>query len=359
MVDRSKLFNVFKNLKKGSDEYSEPFQPTLNLHANSRVLIIDAMNMFLRNFTAVNKHNSAGHHIGGLTGFLRSLGAMIKLHNPTKVIIAFDGENGSRARKYLYRPYKANRNHKKITNTKSFSSYEEEKSSKNIQITRLVEYLRCLPVTMMIFDSLEADDVIAHLAKYIPDTYPDSYTYIISSDQDYMQLVNERVLLYSPIKQLTYDTARVLSEYNIHPLNLNVYKSLVGDTSDNLPGVSGIGQKNIIKMFEGLKSPQAHGLKYIYDVCESEVKPIKSVLYDRILYVKNTVETMFQVMDLHNVNIHPDDREEIERLYEKKPPVLDISLFLELYSEDLLGDSIPYTSNWVNCFQQLNRYKCE
>lgn len=352
MTDKSRLLSIFKNLDK---EESVEVHPTLNLHLNSRVLLIDGFNLFLRNFCAVNKHNLAGNHVGGLTGFLRSLGSLIKTHSPTRIVIAFDGEKGSQARKYLYRPYKANRDQKKITNPKVFKSHEEEKGSKNDQITRLVDYLRCLPVTMLMYDNLEADDVIAYLAKYIPQNHPDSVTYIVSSDQDYMQLVNDKVFLYSPTKQVSYNTERVLSEYGVHPLNLNVYKALVGDTSDNLPGVSGVGQKTVGKLFEGLKDPVAHGLEYIHTVCQE--KPVKSVLYDRITYVRKTVEIMFEIMDLHNPNIHPDDIEDIERVYQQKVPTLKKSELMELYSEDLLGDSIPYVQNWLENFTPLSRYK--
>jgi 5'-3' exonuclease len=353
MTDRSHLLNIFKDLER--DVSDIPSQPSINLHTNSRVLIIDAMNLFLRNFCALNSHNLAGHHIGGLIGFLKSLRAMINMHNPTKVILAFDGEKGSQSRKYLYRPYKANRSASKITNPRSFRTAEEEKGSKNDQITRLVDYLRALPVTMVVCDNLEADDIIAHLCTHIYDTYPDSYTYIVSSDQDYMQRVNDRVFLYSPIKQILYTEARVLEEYKIHPLNHNVFKALVGDSSDNLPGVAGIGHKNVIKLFEGLKEPEMKGLEYIYQVCEE--KPTNSVLYDRVLFTKNMVETMFQVMDLHNPNIHPDDIEYIENLYDVKAPTLNKSEFLELYTEDRMADNIPYTSKWLDAFAPLNRYK--
>ena len=353
MTDTSRILNIFKNIKeKGGGSVIEP---TLNLHANSRVLLIDGMNLFLRNFSAVNKHNLVGNHVGGMSGFLRSLGAMVKLHNPTKVIIAFDGEKGSQARKYLYRPYKANRDGKKLSNPRIFSSVEEEKGSKNDQITRLIDYLRCLPVTMMVYDGLEADDIIAYLAKYIPTTYPDSYTYIVSSDEDYMQLVNDQVFLYSPIKHILFNTEKVLEKYNIHPLNLNVYKALVGDTSDNLPGVSGIGEKTVVKLFEELKQPEVKGLEYIYETCEQ--KPTNSVLYDRILFVKKTVEIMYQIMDLHNPNISEEDIEDIERLYQKKVAPLDKPGFMKLYHEDRMGDVIPYVNNWLDCFKALGFYK--
>jgi len=352
MTDTSRILSIFKNIK---EKGSGPVEPTLNLHANSRVLLIDGMNMFLRSFAVVNKHNLAGVHVGGLTGFLRSLGSMIKLHNPTKVIIAFDGEKGSQARKYLYRPYKANRDGKKLNNPKVFRSYDEERGSKNDQITRLIDYLRCLPVTLMVYDGLEADDVIAYLAKYIPNTYPDSFTYIVSSDEDYTQLVNERVLFYSPTKKILFNTSKVLEVFGVHPLNINVYKSLVGDTSDNLPGVSGIGDKTVTKLFEDLKQPEAKGLSYIYETCQE--KPVNSVLYDRVLFVQKTVEIMYQIMDLHNPNISEEDIQDIERLYHRKVVPLDKSGFMTLYNEDRMADIIPYTSNWLDLFRPLTLYK--
>lgn len=356
MTDRSRLLNIFEKVKKGEDEEEviSP-QPLLNMHANSRVLLVDGMNLFLRAFSAVNKFNLTGHHVGGLVGSLRSLGSLVKEFTPTKVIVVFDGEKGSVARKYLYRPYKANRDQKKIVNPKSFRSSDEEKSSKNLQITRLVDYLQTLPVQMMCFDNLEADDVIAYLAKYIPDNYEDSYTYIVSSDQDYLQLVNDRVLVYSPTKKELYNTKKVLSEYGVHPLNHNLFKALIGDTSDNLPGVSGIGEKNVLKLFSDLSRPEALGLDYIYETCEK--KPTKSVLYDRVMYVKNTLQTMMQLVDLHSVNIHPNDAQEVQRIYNSKPPAFDRQGFIELYNMDKMGDTIPYVKNWVECFSALGRYK--
>ena len=318
-MDKSRLLDIFKNLDK-EESGGAPY-PTLNLHSNSRVLLIDSLNLFLRNFCALNHFNRAGNHVGGLTGTLKSLGSLIKTLNPTKIIMCFDGERGSVARKYLYRPYKANRSATKITNTRSFSTAEEEKSAKNDQITRLVDYLRTLPVQLIVCDNLEADDIIAHLATYIPENYPDSLTYIVSSDQDYLQRVNDRVFVYSPIKHILYDTKTVLEEYGIHPFNLNVYKSLIGDTSDNLPGVSGIGQKNIQKLFPDLIEPKFKGLEYIYETCE--LKPTKSVLYDRILYVRSTLETMFKLMDLHSPNISDGDKEEIERVFKQKTKPFD------------------------------------
>ena len=74
------------------------------------ILIIDGLNTFLRSFTMINHINPDGHHIGGLTGFLKSVGYAIKMIDPTKVIIVFDGAGGSNSKRNLYPEYKANRN---------------------------------------------------------------------------------------------------------------------------------------------------------------------------------------------------------------------------------------------------------
>ena len=128
------------------------------------VLIVDGLNTFLRNFSTVNTLNPEGHHIGGLTGFLKSVGYGIKLIDPTKVVIVFDGVGGSNARRNLFPEYKANRNLNRMTNYSIFTSKDEEQESINNQMERLIQYLKCLPVTVISIDGLEADDIIGYLA---------------------------------------------------------------------------------------------------------------------------------------------------------------------------------------------------
>ncbi len=87
----------------------------------------------------INHINPNGHHIGGLTGFLKSIGYAIKMLNPTKVVIVFDGVGGSSARRNLYPEYKANRHVNRMTNYSIFSSKEEETESINNQMARLIQ----------------------------------------------------------------------------------------------------------------------------------------------------------------------------------------------------------------------------
>ena len=226
-------------------------EPVTTLHKDSRVLIVDSLNTFLRSFVAIHHVNPAGNHVGGLGGFLKSVGAVIKQIQPTRVILVFDGVGGSTNKRYLYPEYKANRHITKISNWDAFDNQEEESESITNQILRLVSYLKCLPVDLIAVDKIEADDVIGYLAT----RFPEKVT-ILSTDQDYLQLVSDKISVYSPVKKIIYDPARVVKEYGITPQNFLVGKVILGDKGDNVPGVKGIGAKTLIKLFPQLKEEE-------------------------------------------------------------------------------------------------------
>ena len=128
-----------------------------------RILIIDGLNLFLRNFAVLNYVNQDGVHIGGLGGFLRSLGSLVKQIQPTSIYIIFDGIGSTINRKNLVPEYKSNRNLQQI-NKVIFNDTEDENESKSDQIGRLIQYLKCLPVKILSLDKVEADDIIAFLS---------------------------------------------------------------------------------------------------------------------------------------------------------------------------------------------------
>lgn len=345
-MNKDRLLDIFSKIKNDD-------KPA-NLHYNSRVLIIDGMNTFLRSFAVVNRVNLAGNDVGGLIGFLKSLGHSIKLLSPTRVVIVFDGEAGSGNRKYLYSQYKGNRDTGRIMNYKSFQTKDSEDNSKYNQITRLIDYLHFLPISIMSYDKLEADDVMGYLAGRIYKEYSDSKVYIMSSDNDFMQLVNDRINVYSPTKKKIYGVENVLGDFGIHPDNFLLYKSLVGDTSDNIPGVSGLGEKNVVKLFEFMAKPERKTLQDIYNICENP--PKKSVLYDRILNVNKQVEIFYKIMNIMEPNISEDIVIDIMGSYHKKAPPLKKYDFMKLYNHDKMGDAISHLDLWVNLFSTLNNY---
>lgn len=325
-----------------------------NLHFNSRILIVDGMNTFLRSFAALNKLNLSGNHVGGLIGFLMSLGSAIKHIEPTRVICVFDGDKGSTNRKYLYPEYKGNRINAKVVNAKTFLRKEDEDDAKNDQIVRLIDYLKLLPISLISIDTLEADDIIGYLSTKIYQEHEDSQVYVMSSDNDFLQLVNDRTFVWSPSKKITYDGYRVQEEFLVHPENFTVYKALVGDSSDNIPGVTGIGEKNVSSLFEDLKSPNRVMLSDIYQTCQD--KPKKSVLYDRVLNAQSMVEIFYQIVNIREPNITDFDREDIDRMFNRTPPQLKKYEFVQLYHSDRMSESIPNVTSWIDLFSNLNVY---
>jgi 5'-3' exonuclease len=201
------LLNLLNNIQENGEE-----TPTYE-----RYLLIDGLNLFFRNFSAINAVNSNGVHIGGLGGFFRSLGALIRTIQPTQVYMVFDGIGSSNNRKNIIPEYKSNRNVSRITKHELFDNLEEEDDSKIDQIIRIIQYLKTLPVKTVSLSGVEADDIIAYLSGTLPND-PNDRVFIVSSDKDYLQLVSEQVIVYRPIEKEFYTESTVKEKFNITPI---------------------------------------------------------------------------------------------------------------------------------------------
>ena len=109
------LLSLLNNIQETGEE----------LPQSERYMLIDGLNLFFRNFSAINAVNPNGAHVGGLGGFFRSLGSLIRQIQPTKVFVVFDGRGSSNNRKNLIPEYKANRNISRVTNWEVFENLEE------------------------------------------------------------------------------------------------------------------------------------------------------------------------------------------------------------------------------------------
>ena len=322
---------IFDSLKESKQE---------TLFTNDKVLLVDSLNTFLRSFVMINHLNSQGNHIGGLTGYLKSIGFAIKLIKPTRVILVFDGMGGSTNKQYLYPEYKANRKLKKITNWDAFDTREEEAESITNQVLRLIEYLKCLPVDLLCIDKIEADDVIGYLANNL-----EGNVHIMSSDKDYIQLVSDRVTVYSPIKKKFYTPKEVKQELLIPAINYLNHKVLLGDVSDNVPGVRGLGPKGLIKLFPQLQSERKIPLKEIVQYSKDNADSKKA--YQSVYNFRNQLEINEKLMDLHSPNVPEEDILTIEDIIANPSKHIDRQSFLHMYAEDNLGNSIPNTAMWL------------
>ena len=195
-MTNAKYLSILEQIKNdgGRIEHNNP---------DDKVLIIDGLNTFIRVFSVVPITNDDGAHVGGIIGFLKSIGFAIKMHNPTRCIIVFDGEGGSDRRRKLFPDYKAKRRTKiRLNRAYDWNTPEDEHQSMLFQMSRLVEYLQLLPLTIISANHMEADDAIGYITKQI---LTESKITIMSTDKDFLQLVDDRVSVYSPIKKMTID----------------------------------------------------------------------------------------------------------------------------------------------------------
>lgn len=322
---------------------------------NNSILLIDGMNTFIRSFTMVNSLNVNGHHIGGLVGFLKSIGYAIKQLSPTRVIIVFDGVNSSLARKNLYPEYKSHRGNNRITNYSIFSSLEEEKIAIEQQMARLIPYLQCLPVDLICIDGLEADDVIGFLSQHFEHQDDVKETYIISSDQDYMQLVSDKIKIYSPIKRKIYTKDTIKDEYNVSSNNFIIMKCLIGDMGDNIPGIKGLGPVKLKKYYPQLINDETYNIneiiQYSEDIINNTEYNKKNInerkIYDKVIENKNQLLINNQLMNLKEVPLSNENENEIIKVFDNPNRELNKHNFLIMYYADYLGENIPNVESWV------------
>ena len=309
------------------------------------VLIIDGLNCFLRAFTMINHINQEGIHIGGLTGFLKSIGYAIKLIDPTKVVIVFDGAGSSNSKRNLYPDYKANRHMSRMTNYSLFSNKEEEDEAINNQMARLIQYLKVLPLSIICIDGIEADDVIGYLTEKFESFEHTKEVTVMSTDKDFLQLVSNKTKVYSPTKKKFYTPEDVLEEYGVSSQNFINYKILMGDTGDNIPGIKGLGPKKILKFFPQLSNNEVFDLTNI--LFEAAGNKDTHILYSKILEQKHQLNVNQQLMDLKNIPISPDNIKQIQDGFNTSYS-LNKHVFMSMYVNDSLGESIPNVPQWLN-----------
>lgn len=317
---------------------------------NDHILVVDAMNMLIRSFSLLKAMNPQGHHIGGLVGFLRSLGYVVRIFDPTRVIIVWDGKGGSGNRQNINPDYKAQRANTRITHWGLYDTKAEETEALIGQLYRVQDYLECLPIHQIMMEKLEADDIIAHIAKQASNSKVKKCT-IVSSDKDFLQLIDETVEVYAPVKKKTFSKKNILQELGVHPENYNLVKALVGDNSDNLAGVKGLGIKTIIKEFPKLITDSNLTLDYIYDVCEQKLENKK--IFSKVLHEWNKVENNFKMMDLHESVLDSKEKSFILELLKSSVPDLQTGAFMHLLESDQIEGITKNTEGWLETFRGL------
>ena len=337
--------NILKNLKE-----------TPPRALNDHILIVDAMNTLIRSFSLLKAMNPSGAHIGGLVGFLRSLGYVTRIFDPTRVLIVWDGKGGSSNRKNIDPNYKAQRATSRITHWGLYDNKEEETEALIGQLFRTQDYLECLPLQQIVIEKLEADDIIAYLAKRASNA--GKKVTIVSSDKDFYQLIDKNIEVYAPVKKKTFTMNNVKEEIGVLPQNYNIVKALLGDNSDNIPGVKGLGIKTILSEWKSFTYDKNASLQDIYDHCETQLdqeKPKK--IFAKILHNWNRVMTNFELMDLHNSTLDEKEVKYVEDIFKSDIPSLQTGVFLSLLDQDKIEGITKNTEGWLENFRGLTTVK--
>lgn len=320
---------------------------------NDHVLIVDSMNTFIRSFAMIQSMNPQGHHTGGMVGFLRSIGFLTRIIEPTRVICVFDGAGSTINRKSMNPDYKATRNVSRITNWEIFDDKDDEYASMTMQMHRLVEYLQCLPITLISIDKVEADDIISYLAQGFASK--GNKATIVSSDKDFLQIVSDNIEVYSPIKKKTYTPKEVLEEVGTIPQNYLILKALLGDNSDNLSGVKGLGPKTVASEFPAIVNDPSFTLQNVHKICEQNLQNKK--IFAKVLYDWDKVELNYQMMNLLEPRLSEEEIVHILQKIASPIPSLQIGPFMHMLDNDQIEALNKNVEHWLEVFRPLTTYQ--
>ena len=318
---------------------------------NDHVLLVDGFNTFNRSFSVNPSLNEDGAHVGGLVGFLKSIRYTINKFKPTRCVIVFDGKNSSKPRQKIFPQYKAGRKIRSRLNrlVNWGGGPHDERESMALQLRRLVEYLECLPLTIVSIDNLEADDIMSYICNLV---LKESQFTIMSADKDFYQLVDKRVKLYSPTKKILYDRETIKKEFGVYPQNVLTCRVVEGDKSDEIPGVRGIGVKTLIKEFPLLVEDRVFNTKDLLDMANSRNTRISKMIQDSELIIKRN----YLLMQLGDPNIKNQTKLKIGDSVREMVPKLVKYQLQTLFVKDKLWGQIPNFDNWLTEFNILDHY---
>ena len=319
---------------------------------NDRVLIIDGMNTFIRSFAAIPTMDENGNHIGGVTGFLKSVGYVTRKFKPSRVYVIFDGKGGSKRRRDIYPDYKLGRKPlTRLNRTYDMTTEKDEQDLMRYELVIVAKALMKLPITTITLDHVEADDIISYIAQHVGENGGESIIY--STDKDFLQLVGDDIKVWNPVRKKTYIPEIVVEDYEIHPNNFLLYRALTGDTSVNLPGLKGLGMKTLLKIVPEFVTEQPLTFDDVIDAAENSKLKVAS----RIVDEQESIKRNIKLMSLRSVMI--SDNNKMKILNKINRPQLSLhkyDLTKLLLETNILPAMQNYDSWVVSTFNPLTRF---
>lgn len=310
----------------------------------NKVLLVDGLNTFFRSYATNPVTDNNGTPVGGLVGSLRSIGAVVRDLQCTQVIVIFDGKGGSSRRRKIFPNYKKDRKMTMRMNRQiDFDTWEEKEENMKAQLIAFGQYLDLLPIKVMAVDNVEADDVIAYITL---NYFKDDEKIIMSSDKDFLQLVDDKTKVWAPTKKKLYGIDEVIEEYQIHPYNITINRILDGDKSDNITGVKGFGVKRLAKIFPFLKEEKRYELDEIKEYAEQNVE--KFGLLQKLVDNYDVVERNNRLMNLHLCDFSMQAKMRIQSFMNEEPKKLNKMELLLKFNRDGLSHAFKNFPEWVS-----------
>lgn len=278
----------------------------------TKTLLVDGNNLLKIGFHGVKDFYHKGEHVGAIWHFINTLRKFIEEYNYDKVVVFWDGEGSSSARKILYPQYKENR--RSDSNVYKEDSFTQQKE-------RVKQYLEEMFVRQIDIDNNEADDLIAYYCQISND---ENKT-IFSSDRDLTQLISDKVSIYSPNTKTMYKNGDKIKiyHYEFPHQNIKTYKILSGDKSDNIDGIYYLGEKTLVKLFPEILENTVNvsdiltkaELMFETDKNNTALKNLLTGKTKSGIYGDEFFEVNEKIVDLSNPLITNDAKELVELYY--------------------------------------------
>ncbi len=310
----------------------------------NKIILVDGNNLMFRSYyaTAYNgnfMNNSNGFPTNALFGFTNMMNKIIKEEAPQYIIVAFD--KGKTFRHDKYESYKDGR--------------VETPNELKIQFPVAKKLLTAMGIKYYEIDNFEADDIIGTFSKYCD--HNDYKGLIVSSDKDLLQLINEDVdiKLLKQKDYIRYNLETFREDYGIQPINIIDLKALMGDSSDNIPGVKGVGEKTALKLLHEYKT-----LDGIYE----NIDKIKGKLQEKLINDKDNAYMSYDLativtdvpleIQLEDTKYLGENLDELNKLYEdlefysflkkkqKREEKLEVKIINNINEINISGDCAIY-----------------
>jgi DNA polymerase-1 len=316
------------------------------MRKSKRVMIVDALNAYLRAYIVDPSLSMSGNPIGGIKGFFKILQKLVREIKPDEVLIIWDGPNGSQKRKAIDKNYKAGR--KPLRLNRAYANLTDEECAKNKvwQQMRIMEYFNQMPIVQTYIPGIEADDVIAHITN-MP-YYKGWQKVIVSNDKDFMQLCDDETILMRPVKKEVMTRKTIVEQIGVHPTNMALARAIVGDPSDNLPGIKGVGLATVAKRLNFLSDSKTYTIQEVIEHCENTEENLK--IFDRIVEGKGLIEHNYNMMQLYAPKMSIQSKMEVDETIETFKGGFNKTGIIKMMQEDGFGEL-----KWEDLKAGLNR----